>query len=87
MKFSNIIIEDKIKEKILTKHRVEAEEIKRVLLSNPLVLRAKYERYMAIGKDEIYLTIIFESKKDITSIITAYHSSEAQIKLYKKKKF
>ena len=52
MKFSNIIIEDKIKEKILTKHRVEAEEIKRVLLSNPLVLRAKYERYMAIGKDE-----------------------------------
>lgn len=86
MKFANILIENKVKEKILFKHNVEAEEIKQVLLSKPLVLKAKHQRYIAIGKDERYLTIIFESKKGTTNVITAYPSSNAQIKLYKKKK-
>ncbi len=86
MGFYNIVIEDKVKEKILTKHNVKAKEIKEVLLSNPLVLRAKYQRYIAIGKSERYLTIIFESKKDVTNIITAYPSSEAQIRLHKRKR-
>lgn len=86
MKFDDIIIEDKIKEKILTRHNVEAEEIKQALLSNPLILKAKQQRYIAIGKSERYLTIIFESKKNITNIITSYPSSKAQIKLYKKKR-
>jgi preprotein translocase subunit SecF len=39
MRFDNIIIEDKIKEKILSKHNVQASEIVNVLLSNPLVLK------------------------------------------------
>lgn len=86
MRFDNIIIEDKVKEKILLKHNVEAKEIKQALLSNPLVLKTKHQRYVAIGKSERYLTIIFESKKDVTNIITAYPSPEAQIKLYKRKK-
>ena len=86
MRFYNIIIEDKVKEKILTKHNIEAEEIKQVLLSKPLVLKAKYQRYIAIGKSERYLTVIFDLKKDVANIITAYPSSEAQIRLYKRKK-
>lgn len=86
MRFDNIVIEDKVKEKILDKHNVEAEEIKEVLVGKPLVLKARHQRYIAIGKNERHLTIIFELKKDTTNIITAYPSSKAQIKLYKKKK-
>lgn len=52
MRFDNIIIEDKVKEKILSKHNVKAAEIINVLLSNPLVLKAKLERYVAIGNSK-----------------------------------
>lgn len=41
---------------------------------------------MAIGYYQRYLTIIFEIYNNIAFIITAYPSSESQIKLYKKKK-
>ena len=85
MKFDNIIIEDKVKEKILSKHNVEANEIINVLLSKPLVLRAKLDRYIAIGYYTKHLTIIFDKKAKNTNIITEYPSSEAQINLYKRK--
>jgi len=41
---------------------------------------------MAIGFDQKFITIIFEMMKDTASIITAYSSSDAQRKLYKRKK-
>lgn len=41
---------------------------------------------MAVGHYQRYLTIIFEMYKNQAFIITAYPSSEVQIKLYKKKK-
>lgn len=75
-----------IKEKILDKHNVEAAEIKQVIFSNPLILKSGKNRYMAIGYHQIYLTVIFEIDNNIAFIVTAYPSSEAQIKLYKKKK-
>ncbi len=86
MKITNILIEDNIKEKILDKHNVEAAEIKQVIFSNPLILKVKNKRYIAIGYHQRYLTIIFEDYNSTAFIITAYPSSEAQVKLYKKKK-
>ena len=86
MRITNILIEDNIKEKILSKHNVEASEIKQVIFSNPLILKVSKNRYMAIGYHQRYLTIIFEIYNNIAFIITAYLSSEAQVKLYKKKK-
>ena len=86
MRLDNIFIEDKVREKILSKHNVEASEIISVLLSKPLILKTKFDRYIAIGHCHRYLTIIFDKKGKSTNIITAYPSSEAQIKFYKKKK-
>ena len=86
MRIDNIIIEDKIKEKILSKHNLRANEIVNVLLSKPLILRAKADRYIAIGYYERYLTVIFDKRNKSTNIITSYLSSETQIKLFKKKK-
>ena len=86
MRFGNIIIEDKVKEKILKKHGVEAEEIKEILLNNPIVLEAKHRRYIAIGRNSRHITIIFEASVSITNIITAYPSSKAQIRYFKRKK-
>lgn len=86
MKISDIIIEDKIKEKILYKHNVRANEIKEVLLNSPLILKMRDEKYLAIGHYQRFITIIFEIREDIAFIITAYPSSEAQRKLYKRKR-
>jgi len=86
MIIENVIIEDKVKEKILEKHNVTAFEIENVLLSNPLVLKAKQNRYLAIGLYHRYLTLIFEYSKKTANIITAYPSSEWHVKLFKEKK-
>lgn len=86
MKISKVLIEDKIKEKILYKHNIRASEIKEVLFSNPYVLKTREKRYMAIGKHQRFVTIIFEMTKDTAFIITAYPSSDAQRKLYKLKR-
>lgn len=87
MKILTIVIEEKIKKKILDKHNIEASEIREVLLNNPYFLKAKGKRYMAIGFCNRYITIIFELEKDNTAfIITAYPSSDTQRKLYKYKK-
>ncbi len=86
MIIENVIIEDKIKEKILEKHNVTAEEIRKVLYRNPLTLKTKNKRYLAIGSDYRYLTIVFEYANKTANIITAYPSSKWQKKLYKKKR-
>ena len=85
MRFDNIIIEDRIKEKILSKHKVRADEVKETLLNKPLFLKTKFNRYIAIGHCQRYITIIFEFNNKTANIITAYSSSNSQIKLYKKK--
>ena len=86
MRIVNIIIQDSIKEKILTKHNIKADEIVNVLISKPLILKAKDGKYIAVGYFEKYLTIIFNKQNNVTNIITAYSSSTAQIKLYKNKR-
>ena len=79
-------IEDRVKEKILDKHNVTAFEIKNVLLNKPLVLKTKLDRYLAVGFHYRYITVAFEYKTKTANIITAYPSSEWQIKLYKQKR-
>lgn len=86
MRISNILIEDNIKEKILSKHNVKASEIKKLIFSNPLILKGRQNKYIAIGHYQKYLTVIFEVYKNTAFIVTAYPSSDAQIRLYKKKK-
>ena len=86
MIIEHVIIEDKIKEKILEKHNVTAEEIRNVLFQNPLVIRTKKPRYLAIGFDYRYLTIVFEYARKTANIVTAYPSSKWQKKLYKSKR-
>ncbi len=83
MRIEYIIIEKRIAEKILDKHTVEAAEIKAVLLRNPLIVKSKYKRYMAVGYYQRYLTVIFEYEEKQVKVITAYPSSEAQIQRYK----
>ncbi len=85
MRIADILIEDMIKEKILQKHNIRASEIKNVFIKRPYVLRAHGQRYMAIGYDTRFVTIIFEMAKTTAYIITAYPSSETQIRLYKTK--
>lgn len=86
MKFDDIIIEDKVKEKILSKHGVTAEEVQNSLLEGkPFVLKTKDGRYLAITHWQRYITVILEMGNAITAVVTAYPSSDAQKRLYKKK--
>ena len=86
MKISEILIEDIIKEKILYKHNINAYEIKEAMFNNPLILRIKDKRYIAIGNAQRIITIIFEMIKDTAFIVTSYPSSDAQRKLYKRRR-
>ena len=86
MKIRGILIEDRVKEKVLYKHNVHAFEIREILFNNPHVLKVGDGRYMAIGKNGKFLTIVFEVRDFIAFIITAYPSSDTQRKLYKSKR-
>lgn len=85
MLIENIIIEDNVKEKILEKHNVTADEIQNVMAGKILVLKTHSKRYTALGLSYRYLTIVFEYENRTASIITAYPSSKWQTKLYKNK--
>lgn len=75
--------------KIYEKHGITMEEIKNTLFEGrPFFSRAKDGRYIALGKFNRHITIVFnynEAHKE-ADIITAYPSSDWQIKLYKRKK-
>ena len=85
MIIANVIIEDRVKEKILDKHGITANEIKNALAWKPMVLKTRQKRYMAIGFHYRYITIVFEYDRKTANIVTSYPSSEWQIKLYKRK--
>lgn len=81
-----VVVSPKVKYKIKSKHNVDYEEIEIILKNNPLIYKTKDKKYVAIGKYLRYLTIIFNYKGGYANIITAYPSSDWQIKLYKNKK-
>ena len=83
MRIKKILIELKVQEKIFKKHNVLREDIENVFLNNePIFLKAKDGRYIAIGFIGEYFTIIFELNECIANIVTAYKSSKWQKKLY-----
>lgn len=86
MKISKIIIEKDIEEKIFYKHSIPLFEIEEALFSNPYILKTRESRLVAINWFQKYITIIFELRDNKAFIITAYPSSDAQRKLYKRKR-
>ncbi len=86
MKIKDILIEDKIKEKLLWKHNIKTSDIREVLFNNSYILKVSKNRYMAIGHNHKFVTIIFELMNNLAFIVTSYPSSDAQRKLYKQKR-
>ncbi|MBI2672303.1 hypothetical protein HYX16_05195 [Candidatus Woesearchaeota archaeon] len=78
----------KAKIKIHHKHGITMDEIEKSLLQNKSYFaKAKDGRFVAIGKWNRCITVIFDyaEKYKEATIITAYPSSKWQIKLFKRK--
>ena len=86
MRIRAVVLTKQTVYKVHKKHGVKVDEIKTVLLGNPYVRNTKFERYIAIGKAQRFVTVVFECESGVAEIITAYPSAEWQIKLYKTKK-
>ncbi|MEK6949070.1 MAG: hypothetical protein AABX34_02535 [Nanoarchaeota archaeon] len=87
MRIKKIIIESYIEEKINKKHGVYRNEIEDALFEGSSIFyRTKDNRYVAIASKERYITIIFLYQRGVAAIITAYASSDWQIKLFKRKR-
>lgn len=76
-----VAAEEKVQEHGVTKSEVEDA----LLRDEPKYAKARSGRYMAIGKAQRFITIIFEYADGIATIVTAYPSSESQIKFYHRK--
>lgn len=75
-----------VEEKILYKHRVELDELKDALkYGKPKFIKQEGKIYMALTHHLRYITMIFEYNKPFANVITAYSSSEPQIRKYNKK--
>ena len=87
MKIQKILIELKIEEKINKKHGIYRNEIEDALFEGkPIFYKSKENKYFAVGHKGRYITIVFLYQKKNAVVVTAYPSSEWQIKLYKRKK-
>lgn len=85
MRIRKTLIEDLAREKIL-KHGLKKEEVENALLyGNPKISKDKYGRYLAIAHHNRYITVIFEYVNFDAEVITAYQSSDWQIRRYKRK--
>lgn len=73
----------------IARHGVDPTEVEEVCFENrPFVLRAKYNRYFALGqtKSGRYLAIILEYVgQNRAKVITARAMSEAERRLYKRR--
>lgn len=64
---------------------VEIDEVEEALLGDVQAFKAKHGRYMVIAHTTRYLTIIFEYKRGVADVVTAYPASKWQIRLLKRK--
>lgn len=73
----------------IAKHGVEPKEVEEVCFeSNPFILKARHNRYFALGKTQSgrYLTIIFEYLgQNKAKVITARAMSQAERGFYKRR--
>ena len=87
MRIHDVFISKRIADKIWDEHGVSADEATELLYSNPMIRCARDGRYMAVGLSPSgYLTVIFEYHRGVAEIVTAYPSSDWQVKLFKKSK-
>ena len=86
MRIKQVMIAKEVKIKISRKHGIKFKEIKEVLLNNPLVRRTRDGKYIALNVVERYLTVVFAYSNYAADIVTAYPSSDWQIKLFKKRR-
>ena len=86
MQIKELHLEPSVEAKITLKHGVMKSEIDAALfLDEPKYFKARNGRYMAVGKAQRLITIIFEYHEGIASVITGYSSSKWQRKLYERK--
>jgi hypothetical protein len=87
LRIHDVFISEWVADKIWDKHGVSADEATELLYGNPLIRRARDGRYMAVGLSPSgYLTVIFEYHRGVAEIVTAYPSSDWQVKLFKRSK-
>ena len=73
-----------VEEKTFKKHGVGKSEVeKALLLDEPKYFKTSKNRYSAIGLSDRFITVIFEYKRGNADVITAYPSSDQQIRRYK----
>jgi len=83
----DVFISRRIADKVWEEHGVSADEAVDLLYGNPTIRRARKGRYMAVGLAAGgYLTVIFEYQRGMAEIVTAYPSSDWQVRLFKKSK-
>lgn len=86
MKIKGVYIDRRAKLKVYHKHGVRFSEIKEVFLRKPLVRRTRDRKYMAVNHVNRYITVVFSCKQEIADILTAYPSSDWQVRMFKKKR-
>lgn len=86
MHLKDVDLEEAVYEKVFRKHCVWREEIEEaLLLDEPKHFKTRAGRYLAIGFTERYISVIYENRNGIAVVITAYPSSQWQIRMYKRK--
>ena len=85
MKLVKVLIEELAQKKIL-RHGLQREEVENgVHFGNPKFSKDRHGRYLAITHFNSYITVVFEYINFNAYVITAYPSSDWQIKKYKRK--
>lgn len=85
MKIHKVLIEDLAQEKIL-EHGLKIDEVENgILFGNPKFSKDRYGRYLAITHHNKYITVVFEYVNFNAYVITAYASSDWQVRKYKRK--
>ena len=73
-----------VEEKTFKKHGVGKDEVEMaLLLDEPKYFKTGMGRHAAIGLSDRFITVIFEYKRGNANVITAYPSSDKQIRRYK----
>ena len=87
MRIHDVFISRGVADKIWEEHGVSADEAVDLLYGDPMIRRAREGRYMAVGLAVGgHLTVIFEYRRGTAEIVTAYPSSDWQVRLFRRSK-